>query len=206
MFTLSQKTSETQLIETTQKLIAPLHATHAACPSASPPPRSWLDEGVKFSGGRRDEPGFSESVALNLRWVGGGGCRLWLSGAGAGYSRGSVTFQRHAAHAPKVRLARTISTGKSWYCSTGVCALLMSFLFSFLCSTCECLSISLSLSLAKGYFLSLRLMGLCCRFKSTLTRLGVQESSSIYCFVLFFSLSVEGKRMGGGGKQYSNVH
>lgn len=39
MFTLSQKTSETQLIETTQKLIAPLHATPAACLSASPPPR-----------------------------------------------------------------------------------------------------------------------------------------------------------------------
>lgn len=39
MFTLSQKTSETQLIETTQKLIPPLHATHATCLLASPPPR-----------------------------------------------------------------------------------------------------------------------------------------------------------------------
>lgn len=38
MFTLSQKTSETQLIETTQKLIAPLHATHAALPLGVPAP------------------------------------------------------------------------------------------------------------------------------------------------------------------------
>lgn len=66
--------------------------------------------------------------------------------AGSGYSQGSVTFQRHAAHAPKVRLARTISTGISRYCSTGVCASFMSLLslllFSVSCSTRVVLSLS----------------------------------------------------------------
>lgn len=46
-------------------------------------------------------------------WGGGVRRQAVAEWAGAGYSQGSVTFQRHAALAPKVRLARTISTGIS---------------------------------------------------------------------------------------------
>lgn len=96
--------------------------------------------------------GSSQSVALNLRWLAGvlgawgGGGQAVAEWAGAGCSQGSVTFERHAAHAPKGSARSYHFHWNKLILQYGcVCAALMS-LFAISCRIGECVSLSFFLS------------------------------------------------------------